>query len=409
MKLFLSLALRNIFRNRARTTIALLAIAAGCAALIVNGGVIFNIFAELREDAIRGRHGHLQIFRKGYSEHHLEDPGRYLIPRAEAEKVLAMARARPHVARATRRREFSGMISRGDRYVAFMGLGVEPGDDPDFSRHMTLRAGQALSEEDPHGVLAGLGLAQKFAGAPGDIITLLVNTESGALNAVDARLRGVFEGGLKEYDDWTMKVPLPAVEDLLLDDRTEQIVLLLDRTESVPAVRDDLASQFAGGGLDLEIRTWDQLALFHNQVVSLFGRELDVIRAIIATIVILGIGNAIGMSILERRVELATLRALGLRPGVIVRLLLIEALLIGLIGGILGVGLGAAIARAVTAMGIPFPSPPGSTRPFLGGVDIVPRIVVESFLLSAGATLAAALLPVWRAIRRPMAETLRSI
>ena len=52
--LFLRLAIRNVFRNRVRTAIALLAIAAGCAALMVNGGVIYNIFAELREDAIRG-------------------------------------------------------------------------------------------------------------------------------------------------------------------------------------------------------------------------------------------------------------------------------------------------------------------------------------------------------------------
>ena len=51
MRLFLRLALRNVFRNRARTVVALLAIAAGCAALIVNGGVIYDIF----ERAARGR------------------------------------------------------------------------------------------------------------------------------------------------------------------------------------------------------------------------------------------------------------------------------------------------------------------------------------------------------------------
>ena len=50
MTLFLALALRNVFRNRVRTAVALLAIATGCAALIVNGGVIYNIFRELRED-----------------------------------------------------------------------------------------------------------------------------------------------------------------------------------------------------------------------------------------------------------------------------------------------------------------------------------------------------------------------
>jgi putative ABC transport system permease protein len=84
-----------------------------------------------------------------------------------------------------------------------------------------------------------------------------------------------------------------------------------------------------------------------------------------------------------------------------------EALLTGLLGGALGVVLGIAIALVVTAIGIPFPSPPGATRPFLGGVDIVPGIVTFSFVLSVSATLVAAILPVWKAVRRPIAPTLR--
>jgi putative ABC transport system permease protein len=407
MSLFLRLALRNVFRNRARTVVALGAIAAGCAALIVNGGVIYNIFGELREDAIRGRHGHLQIYRSGYSDHHLEAPGRYLITDDEARRIVAIARETPNVEHVTRRREFSGMVASGDRFVAFVGIGVEPEQDAEFSRHVTLKHGEPLSSDDPFGMIAGLGLAQRFAGEPGTLVSLMTNTDSGALNIVDARLRGVFEGGMKAYDDWTLKLPLDATHELLLDDRTEKIILLLDRTESVPLVQATLEQRFRNEGLDLELRGWRELALFHNQTVSLFERELDVIKLIVATIVILGIANTIGMAILERRVELATLRALGLKPRVVGALLFTEALLTGLLGGILGVVLGAAVAWIASAIGIPFPSPPGSTRPFLGGVDFVPQIAVFSFALSVVATLLAAILPVWRALRRPIAEALR--
>ena len=93
MRLFLRLALRNLFRNPARTALACLAIASGCAAQILNGGVIANIFHELREDAIRGRHGHFQIYRTGYSEGHLTDPDRYLLSAGETERVLTIVRA----------------------------------------------------------------------------------------------------------------------------------------------------------------------------------------------------------------------------------------------------------------------------------------------------------------------------
>jgi putative ABC transport system permease protein len=401
------LALKNVFRNRVRTAIALLAIGVGCAALIVNGGVIYNIFEELREDAIRGRHAHLQIYRRGYTDNHLKDPGAYLIPHAEAERILALVRALPHVAWVTRQREFSGMISAGDRYVSFVGIGVDPGQDAEFSRHAVLRRGEPLSPQEPYGMLCGLGLAERFSGEPGRVVTLMTNTESGALNAVDVKVRGIFEGGMKAYDDWTLKLPLQAVEELLLDDRTEKILVLLDRTESVPEVQRALGGLFAAQGLDLETRSWRDLALFHNQVVGLFNRELDVIKLIIATIVVLGIANTIGMSIVERRVELATLRALGIRRAAVARLLFTEALLTGLMGGLLGVMLGCAIAWLVSAIGITFPSPPGSTRPFVGGVDVVPGMVLFAFLLSVGATLLAAILPIWKARRWSIAHVLR--
>ena len=407
MRLFLALALRNVFRNRVRTTVALFAIASGCAALIVNGGVIYNIFRELREDAIHGRHGHLQVYRRGYTENHRREPSRYLLPADEADRIVALARSAPHVAHVTRRREFTGMISRADRYVPFVGIGVEADEDPEFSRHMTIRSGQTLSSADPQGVLAGLGLSEKIDAVPGTPLTLAANNESGALNAVEASLRGVFEGGLKEYDDWTLKVPLPAALSLLRDDRIEQIVVLLDRTENVPQATAALCALFTREGLDVEVKPWSELALFHNQVVSLFRRELSVIELIISTIVILGIGNTIGMSVVERRIELATLRALGLRRGVIGRLLMTEALFTGLLGGCLGVLLGVVIALTASAIGIPFPSPPGATRPFTGGVDLVPSIVLFSFALSVSATLVAALFPVWRALKRPIAQTLR--
>jgi putative ABC transport system permease protein len=407
MNLFLSLALRNVFRNRLRTILALLAIAIGCAALILNGGIVVNIFRELQEDAIRGRIGHLQIYANGYSEKHLQTPERYLISAGATSRILQLVRSNPRVLRATRRREFSGLLSNNERSVPFLGVGVEPQDDAEFSRHTTLRAGEPLSAEKPYSVLAGLGLAKKLNIQPGDTLNLMTTTESGVLNSMHVRLAGVFEGGMKEFDDWTLKVPLSLVEELLGDDRTEQIVLLLSRTEDVPLVRSELQATFQRDQLDLELRSWDQLAVFHNQVVGLFGRELGIIRLIVGAIVILGISNVIGMALLERRLELATFRALGVRARNISVLLMTESLLIGLLGAGAGMLLGVGMAKVASAIGISYPSPPGATRPFVGGVDVTPGMVLAAATISVFAALAAAIIPIWKAVRAPIASTLR--
>lgn len=405
MKLFFGLALRNVFRNQLRSTVALLAIAVGCAALIVNSGIVLNIFRKLRNDAILGQYGHLQIYKRGYTDSHLGDPERYLMTPAEVAKVIELARSDPRVVQATRRRVFSGLISTGDRYIPFFGVAVEPKADAELSRSLTLRAGETLSESSPFGVVVGIGLAKKLNLKVGDELTLMSSTESGTLNSLHVRLRGAFEGGIKEYDDWTLKAPMN-VSERLLDERTEQIVLLLDRAEDVENVRAKLANRFKKDGLELEIRSWNELALFYNQVVSLFGRELGLLRLIIGTIVILAIGNAIGMSIVERRFELATFRALGVGAPSIGALLILEAVFLGLIGSTLGVILGVSVSGLISAIGINYPSPPGSTLPFLGGVDMVPGLVVGAFAVSLSATILSAIIPVLRVSRMPIAGTL---
>lgn len=405
MTLFLRLALRNAFRNRAYSLMAVGAIAVGCAALIVNAGVVFNIFRELREDAIWGRYGHLQIYRRGYTAGHLAEPDRYLLSPGETSRILEAVGANPRVVRTTRRRGFSGLISSGSRSAPFVGVGVEPEADAEFSRHTQMRRGEPLTSADPYGVLAGIGLSRKMGADAEAPLTLMATTSSGALNAVHIRMRGVFEGGLKEYDDWTLKIPIPAVEHLLMDDRTEQIVVLIARTEETAHVRAELERAFEG--LDVEVRAWNELAVFHNQVVSLFGRELDIIRLIVCVLVMVAIGSAVALSIMDRRLELAAMRAIGLSARSVAALVMTEACVTGLAGAALGATAGIGAAWAITFVGIPYPSPPGSTRPFRGGVDVIPAEVVSAIATSVAATMLSAAGPALLSARSRIGPALR--
>src|SRR5262249_41423837 len=155
----------------------------------------------------------------------------------------------PRIARATRRREFSGLVTNGGRQAPFIGVGVEAADDYEFSKHTTLVEGSQLSSNASYSVLVGKGLAEKLNCHPGDAVSLVSTTSASQLNAVHVQIAGVFEGGLKEYDDWTMKMPIAAANQLLLDDRTEQIVLLLTSTADVKAVEADLQKTFRNAGL----------------------------------------------------------------------------------------------------------------------------------------------------------------
>jgi putative ABC transport system permease protein len=403
--LTLQLAFRNLFRNRRRTALSLLAIAVGAAALIVNGGIIYDIFGALREDAIRGRHGHLQIAREGYAAEHEREPWRYALRGGEADSLAAELGAMAEIEAVTPRVDFSGLIQVGERSVSFLGEGVVPRDEARFSTQIKVIDGAVLPGDGPPAVLLGRGLAGKLGVGAGDDAVLLTQTVDGAFNALDVRVAGVFEGGNKAYDDWVLKVPLPVAQELLDWQSVHRLVVLLDQTPATERVAARLGSAFSSRRL--ELRTWKSLALFHNQVVALFRRELDVIKVIIATVVVLSIANTMSMSVLERTREIGTVMAMGATPGRVVREFLLEGGLLGLLGGLAGVVLGVVVAAIITQVGITFPSPPGATRPYVGGCEVVPSVVAFALGLAVVSAALAALYAARRVSRLEVVEALR--
>lgn len=117
-------------------------------------------------------------------------------------------------------------------------------------------------------------------------------------------------------------------------------------------------------------------------------------------IAVLGlISNAIVMSVRERVREHAVLQTVGYRPGLIGRLILVEGLLLGLIGG----GLGAASAALLVHQGRFTLAAEGLQLP----VALDPAVVGLSLLVSAAVGIVAGLTPAVMAGRRRIVDSLR--
>lgn len=137
---------------------------------------------------------------------------------------------------------------------------------------------------------------------------------------------------------------------------------------------------------------------------GLLGTGGDVLRGFgIGLLALSGLGFFVALlaAVQERQRDLALLRALGAGPGLLLRLVLLEAAALGLVGGLLGLalgrGAGAIAARAIGAHGGPhLPLPPA------GSTEIV--ILAAALLLA----LTAALIPALVAYRAQPAEALRA-
>ena len=408
MRLYLKLAIRNVFRNKRRTLITLAAMGFGATSIILFGGFVNFIYIGVRENTIRSQVGHIQLYRKGFWEKGAIAPFDYMIGHYEEIRVLVSKIE--HVQDVMPRLGFSGLISTGETTTSFVGSGVNPESEAALASFTQIVDGRELASRDQRGILLGLGLARGLGVKPGDDLTLLTITKGGAINALAVKVRGIWESGEKAYDDRFLKAPIPEIQRLLDNEgEVQSIVVLLDKTEHTAFVRDRIAALIKERGLDLEMKTWEDLALRYHQVRELFSRIFNTLTLIVSIIVVLGIANTMMMAIFERTREIGTVMALGTRRRGVISMFILEGLTLGVIGGAIGIILGIVLAKVISYYGIPMPPPPGSTRGFVAQIMIVPEVLAQAFRLSIITAVLSSLYPAWRASRLDVVEALRHV
>lgn len=407
MKTF-KLAFRNILRNKRRTFLTLSAIISGVCSIVIFGGFIEFTFQGLREQTIRTQLGHIQIYQKGYMDHGIADPAKYLIK--QPEKVEAELNKISEVSSITRRLSLSGLISTGNKTMSVKVTGVIPELEEEFSSFETVLDGQQLDESTPSGGVIGVELAKALNVKIGDYLMIMTNTLDGAINVVEFELVGIAQTGSQEYDSVFVKLPLSVVQQALETTSVEKIMVLLDETENLKTVLDKLPDVLAQTNLPVEYRSWEEMAVFYHKVVAMYKSLFNVIQVIIAIIVLFSIVNTMSMAVFERTREIGTLRAIGTPRIDIMKLFIIEGFLLGIIGGLLGLIFGICVATGINfSGGIDIPAPPGMSRGYISFILIVPSILLYAFLLTILVSVLSSIVPAWKASRIKIVEALAYI
>lgn len=395
------LSFRNIIRQKRRSFIAIGAVACGIIALILSGGFIEWIFMDFRETTIKSQLGHIQIVRPGYHDTGKSDPFSFLLP----DTLPELTHQADQVNVITPRITFSALVSHGESTLSFIGEGVDPKEQEAFGNALQISSGKNLSSLEPSHIIMGEGLARNLGVDVGDQIVLLANTASGGINAVEVTIRGLFNTVTKSYDDNALRIPIETAQKLLRTQGAHSWVVLLHDTNQTDTVLNNLRNQLPSD--EFEIVAWYTLADFYNKTVTLFTKQVQGIKIIIALIILLSITNTMTMNVMERISEIGTAMALGVKRTGIIYMFLSEGVLIGLIGGVLGLVIGLFLAHIISNIGIPMPPPPGMARGYIGEILVTGNMALESLLLAVITTLTASVYPAWRASRMQIVDALR--
>lgn len=399
----LKLALRNLFRQKGRTVITLIAIVFGVAALVLAGGFVEDIFVQLRDATIHSRLGYVQLYRTGYYEYGTRDPYKYMIE--DPSLLNRNLRKISGVEDVLQRVNFSGLLNNGNTDRAVFGEGVEPAKEAELGSLLTIISGRQLADSDDYGILLGEGVANALQLKPGDYVDMVATMAEGGMNSLEFEVVGVFRTFSKDFDARAIRIPLTTAQELIDTAAVHSLVLSLNTVELVNPLSDWLRKKLPGDRY--EVKTWLELDQFYRKTVDLYKSQFGVLQLIILGIVLLSVANSVSMTATERIGEFGTLRALGRKSSDVYKLLIIESTVLGLLGATIGLALGILLAVGLSEIGIPMPPPPNSNSGYTAMIRVVPATCAIAFMVGFLATVISALITCRGPTRGSITDALR--
>ncbi|HLO96720.1 MAG TPA: FtsX-like permease family protein, partial [Burkholderiaceae bacterium] len=250
-------------------------------------------------------------------------------------------------------------------------------------------------------------------------IEMLASSLRGAPNVVALQVLRAENFGLKEFDDRAAVMHLAQAQKLVYGGQQPQVTALqiqLHHTARLAQAQARLNTLLKepGGSTQstqaLEVLDFMTLAPMYRQSLEFFDSMFGFIAVLIGVIVLFTVGNTMSTAVVERTVEIGTLRAIGDRRSDIRRLFLAEGLLLGLIGVVLGLLASLVVAALINRAGLSW-TPPG----YVYAYPIRVRLLGDWGLLlgSAAGLLGVALLSAWwpaqRAARLQIVDALRHV
>lgn len=462
----LSLAVRNLLRNRRRSLATLLAMAIGSTSILLFGGFSANINYMMHTHHVRTG-GHLQIQHRDFYLYGSGNPSAYGI--ADYTKIIDAIQndevLRNMVLVVTPTMQFGGIagnyaagVSRtviGTGFVAEdinrmrlwndFNLRTEPGVfalqgapadaaivGTGVARVLQLcdalkieRCPKPEKDTKPDGKaipddIAQLSLQETpavsvAASASSRRIELLVVNSRGAPNVTSLEVIRAEDQGIKELDEVSIMMHLAQLQQLIYGKtppKATSIMIQLRHSDQIPAALARLVPILARFSTSQPLVVLDFRALnpFYVQTMQMFDTIFGFVFVLIGAIVLFTVSNTMNTAVVERTVEIGTLRAIGLRRAGIRRLFVTEGALLGLCGAVLGVVLALVLSVIINQIGIPW-LPPGNVDPLPLTITVSgeTRMILGTTVGLICIAILSAWWPAYRAARLDVVVALRHV
>lgn len=404
----LKYAARSLGRHFRRTILSVIGIGVGIGVCLFMIGFVRGEGKMMIRAAAESGVGHVRVVPARWAETRESDlriPG--------WRSVLDVARSLEGVAVATPRAHADALLAFGTGVRAVTIAGVDPSSEPAANRLVRRVAeGRYLRAGDRGVTVVGRAITRRLDVELDDELMVTLVGKGGDMRGAMLRIVGIVETGSREIDGTICQVTLEDLQEWTGRVGAGEVTLLVDDLDLI----DDRAAALRGKVPDgLAVLTWREIM---PEIAS--GVEVDetwnrLMVGIVMLVVFLGIASAQLAAVLERRREFAMLAAIGMRWSHRVAIMLVEGLVLGVLGGVLGLALGAPATWWVATHGIDFSAMWGDMDLTVSSILIDPVflgdfgwwLVPVAFGLSLGAATLSSVYPAWFTLRIDPAAALR--
>ncbi|MEJ2042636.1 MAG: FtsX-like permease family protein [Reinekea sp.] len=351
MGLTWTLALRNILRNKRRTGLTVLLISCTLVALMFTDAYMQAMGDVMIRSATRLYPGDGQIHNVAY--------------RAEMDAKEQISNVAEHIENLKKTGLVSGyslraldfgMVSSTANNLPVQVVGIDADLEKTVSKlALSIEHGDYLDNDGgDNQILIGAALADLLEVELGDrLVVSLNNYQTDEIEQRLFRVSGIFNLHSRFFDEGLVFIKLSMAQTMLgLGDNVHEIAFnLYDESlsgdETLPFWEQQSTDDTVAEG-------WKKLMPDLASMMDMLNYSLFIVAAILFVVAVLGVINAMFMSIYERTYEFGVILAIGTRRSSVFVLILVEGLMLAIISLLIGTLLGGILINSIGAIGIDY-------------------------------------------------------
>ncbi|MBU7044607.1 MAG: ABC transporter permease [Theionarchaea archaeon] len=365
----MNLAIKTLQRQKGRTLLTVSGITVGILAFVMLSAIAGGLESGFQE-TIEKTGAELTAMQKGVA-----NPAISFIKMETVDEISQWSEveyATPVI--------FTGLTLEKVSY--FVIYGVIPDE---FLRDYSLESGNPLTVSDEYGIMIGANLAGTLKMKVDDTLPV---------GGYTFRVVGIYETG-NAYLDGMSVARIQDIQKAFNMEGLCNVIFIKLKMEALDSA-DTIEQRIESAYPFLETTKSGELATKMENIQTLQSAvsTIVLVAALIAALMIL---NTMNMSVYERTKEIGILRAIGWGKKHIFRLIMSEALIISVLGGIFGCILGLVMAFALEGSG---------QMPFLK-ISVTPVLIIQALVFAAVVGMISGLLPAMKAMKMKPIDTLR--